>query len=154
MWRALGRRAPSVPFRFSLVIWAALALLWGQAAGAGDLDAVAPAAEVKYAQARTATADAIELGSRIYRRKGCAACHSLDGTRKQGPTWKGLYGSKREFTTGQVVIADDEYLRRSIFKPRAQVVKGFPRSLMPKDLRRKLSDEQVEAIIELIKSVR
>ena len=154
MWRAHGRRATSVPFRFSLVFSAALALLWGQAAGAGDLDAVAPAAGVKYAQARTGTADAMKLSSRIYRRKGCATCHSLDGKRRPGPTWKGLYGSTRELTTGQVVIADDEYLRRAILKPRSQVVKGFPRSLMPKDLRRKLSDEQIEAIIELIKSVR
>lgn len=154
MWRAHGRRATSVPFRFSLVLSAALALLWGQAAGAGDLDAAAPAAGVKYAQARTANADAIKLSSRIYRRKGCASCHSLDGKRRPGPTWKGLYGSTRELTTGQVVIADDEYLRRAILKPRSQVVKGFPRSLMPKDLRTKLSDEQIEAIIELIKSVR
>ena len=106
---------------------------------------------IMLAQANT---DVVKLGAKTARRKGCAACHSLDGTRRPGPTWKGLYGSQRKLVTGQVVEADDEYIRKAILKPRSEVVKGWPRSLMPKDLRRKLSDKQIEAIIELIKSVR
>ena len=61
---------------------------------------------------------------------------------------------KRKLNSGNVVVADEAYIRRSIFDPRAEVVKGYPRSLMPKGLRQKLSDEQVEAIIVLIKSIR
>lgn len=107
--------------------------------------------KIMLAQAKT---DSVKLGAKTALRKGCASCHSLDGKRKPGPTWKGLYGSQRELATGQVVVADDEYIRRAILKPRTEIVKGWPRSLMPKDLDKKLSDEQIEAIIELIKSVR
>ena len=96
----------------------------------------------------------VKLGEKTARRKGCASCHSLDGKIKPGPTWKGLYGSTRVLTNGKEMVANEEYLRRAIFDPRAEVVKGFPRSLMPKDFGRKLSDEQTAAIIELIKSLR
>ena len=106
------------------------------------------------AQKQLSDAKLIKNGIKFARRKGCISCHSLDGKRKPGPTWKSLFGSKRKLNSGNVVVADEAYIRRSIFDPRAEVVKGYPRSLMPKGLRQKLSDEQVEAIIVLIKSIR
>ena len=48
-----------------------------------------------------------EAGKGIYTKKGCNACHSIDGTDMVGPTWKGLYGLKREFTDGTSEIADE-----------------------------------------------
>ena len=33
-----------------------------------------------------------ELGALIHENRGCATCHSLDGTRGQGPSWKGIWG--------------------------------------------------------------
>lgn len=56
---------------------------------------------------------------------GCTACHSLDGTPAAGPTFKGLYGSRRILANGSAVTADDAYLRESIEHPDAKVVKGF-----------------------------
>ena len=35
-----------------------------------------------------------EAGKNIYTKKGCNACHSIDGTDMVGPTWKNLYGAK------------------------------------------------------------
>ena len=122
--------------------------------GAGGMVDASVSKKFEIAQGQVATADLVKLGKKTSRRKGCAACHSFNGKRKPGPTWKGLYGSDRRLTTGQVVVADEEYLRRSILKPRAEIVKGWPRSSMPKNLRRKLSDKQIEAIIALIKSLR
>ena len=106
------------------------------------------------AQMQSSDPKLIKIGIKFARRKGCIACHSLDGKRKPGPTWKGLFGSQRKLNSGNVVVADEAYIRRSIFDPRAEVVKGYPRSLMPKGLRQKLTDEQVEAIIAVIKSIR
>ena len=108
----------------------------------------------QFAQNKIPDAKLIKYGTKSARRKGCIACHSLDGKRKPGPTWKGLFGSKRKLNSGNVVVADEAYILRSIFDPRAEVVKGYPRSLMPKGLGKKLSDEQVDAIIALIKSIR
>lgn len=85
-------------------------------------------------QAETATA------GKILEDNGCTACHSTDGTQRAGPTFKGLYGSKRPLTNGMTVVADDAYLIESIEKPDAKVVKGFepvmpPLPLTPADER-------------------
>lgn len=102
---------------------------------------------------QSAKTDLVKLGRKTSRRKGCASCHSFDGKRKPGPTWKGLYGSNRRLTNGKEVVADDAYLRRAILEPRAEVVKGFPAKLMPINLRKKLSDKQLDAIIHFINTL-
>jgi mono/diheme cytochrome c family protein len=68
----------------------------------------------------------LEKGKALYAQLGCVACHSIDGSRegKTGPSWLGLFGSKRKLTTGQVVIADEAYLRESILNPPAKVAEG------------------------------
>ncbi len=102
----------------------------------------------------TVDADLVKRGAKLARRSGCATCHSLDGSRRPGPTWKGLYGKKRALANGQEVVADEAYLRRAILKPDAEIAQSFPKGMMPKDFARKLSEEKLRPIIELIKSVR
>lgn len=63
--------------------------------------------------------------AKILEDSGCTACHSVDGSAVAGPTFKGLYGSRRTLVNGTTVTADDAYLRQSIEHPEAQVVKGF-----------------------------
>jgi cytochrome c oxidase subunit 2 len=102
----------------------------------------------------TVNADLVKRGAKLARRSGCASCHSLDGSRRPGPTWKGLYGRGRPLVNGGEVVVDEAYLRRSIIAPDAEIAQGFPAGMMPKDFGRKLSGEKIHAIIELIKSVR
>lgn len=69
-----------------------------------------------------------DSGRRLAEMFGCMACHSIDGNDagKVGPSWKGLYGSKRPLKDGKTMItADDAYLYESITNPSAKVVKGF-----------------------------
>jgi mono/diheme cytochrome c family protein len=68
----------------------------------------------------------LEKGKALYAQLGCVACHSVDGSRegKTGPSWLGLFGSKRKLTTGQMIIADEVYLRESILNPTAKVAEG------------------------------
>jgi cytochrome c oxidase subunit 2 len=102
----------------------------------------------------TVDVDLVKRGAKLARRSGCATCHSLDGSRRPGPTWKGLYGQKRALANGQEVVADEAYLRRAIVNPDAEIAQGFPKGMMPKDFARKLSEEELRRIIELIQSVR
>ena len=90
------------------------------------------------------------LGATLYSEKGCAGCHSIDGTLagKTGPTFKGLYGSDVKLTTGATRKADDAYLRRSILDPASEIVKGFEPG-MP-TFRGILSDAQVESLIRYL----
>lgn len=101
-----------------------------------------------------ASTDVIKLGRKTSFRKGCASCHSFNGKRMAGPTWKGLYNSNRRFTDGKEAVADEAYIRRAILKPRDEVVASFPANLMPLNLGEKLSDNQLDAIIQFIKSLK
>jgi len=91
-------------------------------------------------------------GLRLLVVKGCAGCHSTDGSPKDGPTLRGLFGSTVTVLTGGIerrVPADEAYLRRSILKPEADVVRGF-KPFMP-DM--PLSTSELDAIVEAIKSL-
>jgi len=72
------------------------------------------------------TRPSVDKGKALYAQLGCVACHSVDGSRegKTGPSWLGLFGSERKLTNGQVVIADEAYLRESILNPAAKVAQG------------------------------
>jgi len=85
--------------------------------------------------------------------KGCLGCHTIDGTAKIGPTFKGLYGRKVTVVTAgreRDITADEDYIARSIRKPNEDIVKGYP-SIMPK---LGLSDEEIEEIIEYMKALK
>ncbi len=92
-----------------------------------------------------------EAGKNIYTKKGCNACHSIDGSDMVGPTWVGLYGKNREFTDGTSAIADEVYLKESILYPQRKIVKGY-QAVMP-SYQGLLVDKEIEAIIEYIKEL-
>ncbi len=91
-------------------------------------------------------------GLKLMQIKGCVACHTSDGSKLVGPTYKGLFGSKVRVTTNGVereVLADEDYLRRSILQPKADIVVGF-QPQMP-DMAGQLDDEDIKLIIDYIK---
>lgn len=105
------------------------------------------------------------LGREVATRYGCLACHGIDESKKVaeeptlvvGPSWKGLYGARREFTDGSSLpAADRNYLRQSILKPSSKVTKGFETNKtgvgMPSYLG-VLNDDQIESLILYIKSL-
>ncbi|WCL51378.1 cytochrome c oxidase subunit II [Leptospira sp. GIMC2001] len=92
-----------------------------------------------------------DVGKKLYLNKACASCHSVDGSRIVGPTFKGLYGQNREFESGASVKADENYLKESILQSGAKIVKGYAPA-MPV-YQGQLEEDEVEALIEYIKSV-
>lgn len=90
-----------------------------------------------------------ERGKKQFTQWGCSACHSVDGTKLAGPTFKGLFGREEELADGSKVKVDENYLKESILNPTAKVVKGFP-PIMPV-FQGQLKDPQIEAIIAYIK---
>ena len=94
-----------------------------------------------------------QVGAELRNSKGCVVCHNIDGAAGgTGPTWKGLFGKKRNFEDGSSTIADENYLRESIEYPTEKMVKGY-QPLMPayKGL---LADYEITAIIEYIKTLK
>jgi caa(3)-type oxidase subunit IV len=92
----------------------------------------------------------IQRGQSLAAAQGCVACHSSDGSRKIGPTWKGLYNRVETLEDGSTVTVDEAYIRESIREPLAKIVKGYPRVMPPFG---HLEDEDVEALIAYIKSL-
>ncbi|MDX9883808.1 MAG: cytochrome c oxidase subunit II [Prolixibacteraceae bacterium] len=94
-------------------------------------------------------------GKRIMTNIGCFACHSLDGSKLVGPSFKGIYGSERTVITGKEkrqAVADDEYIHRAIFDPNADIVEGFSKGMML-PYTNQLSEEDVKLIIEYLKTL-
>lgn len=92
-----------------------------------------------------------EWGETLVRSQGCAACHSVDGSRGVGPSFLNLYGYEREFTDGTSRIADESYLRESILEPAALITVGY-QNVMP-SYAGQLSDEQLFALIAYIQTL-
>jgi cytochrome c oxidase subunit 2 len=93
-----------------------------------------------------------ELGRLVYENKGCATCHSLDGTRGQGPSWKGIYGQEHRFTDGKSALVDENYIRESILYPQAKIVQGY-QPIMP-TFQGLLREREIAGVIEYIKSLK
>ncbi|SET17163.1 cytochrome c oxidase subunit 2 [Draconibacterium orientale] len=95
-------------------------------------------------------------GKRIMQNIGCFACHTLDGTKLVGPSFKGIWGAEHTVETGREtrqVTVDEEYIRKSIYEPNADVVDGYNKGLMV-SYEGQLSDDDIDNIIEYLKTVK
>ena len=95
-------------------------------------------------------------GKRIMQNIGCFACHTLDGTKLVGPSFKGIWGAEHTVVTGKEtrkVTVDEEYIKRSIYDPNADVVEGFMKGLMV-SYQGQLSEEDIKSITEYLKTVK
>ena len=93
-----------------------------------------------------------QAGEKLYRIRGCAQCHSLDGAGSTGPTFKGVWGRKEALKGGTSVVVDENYVRESILEPQAKVVAGFE-PVMP-TYKGRLTDQEITALIEFMKTVK
>jgi cytochrome c oxidase subunit 2 len=79
----------------------------------------------------------------------------VDGSKVIGPTWKGVYGATETVVTAgqeRTVKVDDEYIKRSMLEPTADVVKGY-QPLMPSQ-QGMVSESEIMALTQYIKSLK
>ncbi|MDA3907375.1 MAG: cytochrome c oxidase subunit II [Bacteroidales bacterium] len=98
--------------------------------------------------------NAAEAGLKILQVNGCVACHSLDGTRLVGPSFKGLWYSTKTVTTGVVsrqVTADEEYIKESIYNPSKDMVDTYPKVMI--SYKESINEEQLKQINAYLKSI-
>lgn len=94
-------------------------------------------------------------GLSLIQNNGCIGCHSLDGSKIVGPTFKDIYNRKVVVTKGDEKIeltSNEEYLKNSILNPKVEVVENYP-NIMP-SFKGLLKDEEVDAIIEYLKTIK
>ncbi|GAB4361826.1 MAG: cytochrome c oxidase subunit II [Deltaproteobacteria bacterium] len=90
-------------------------------------------------------------GEALAKKQGCLGCHSIDGSTKVGPTFRGIFGRRSELSGGGTVRADEEYLRESVVEPGAKVVEGYP-NIMP-TFKTTLSDDEIADLISYLKTL-
>ena len=96
-----------------------------------------------------------DRGRELYAANACIGCHTADGSKSVGPTFKGLWGMKQHKIEGGSVVVDENYIRESILDPNAKISAGFAASkgVMPV-FAGTLSEDDINAIIEFIKSLK
>ena len=92
-----------------------------------------------------------DYGKTLYKKYACSTCHSIDGTRITGPSWKGIW-NKREATSAGTITVDENYIRESILNPTAKIVDGY-QPVMP-SYQGILKDKDIDAIIAYIKTIK
>ena len=94
-------------------------------------------------------------GKAILQANGCNACHSSDGSKIIGPSYLNLWGEQqivvregKEFP----VKVDEEYIKRAIYEPNSEIVKGYPAELMQsyKDV---ITADDLVKIVEYLKTL-
>ena len=93
-----------------------------------------------------------DRGQMLYRRHGCQGCHSIDGTEKAGPSFKGIWGETHEFSNASPTVVDENYVRESVLDPSAKVRQG--RKDQMNSYKGSLTDDEIDSIIAFIKSLK
>lgn len=95
-----------------------------------------------------------QWGEKLYKENACITCHTTNGDKGTGPTWKGMWGHPVSLNAalsggkGEDTV-DENYVRESILKPNAKVVAGYNPVMPPYTL----SDKQIEALMEYMKTL-
>jgi cytochrome c oxidase subunit 2 len=87
-------------------------------------------------------------GEKLFQDLGCVTCHT-EGPTARGPSLVGVYGRPVKLEGGDMVQADDAYIRESILDPRAKVAAGY-QPVMPTYVGQ-VSEEGVVALIAYIR---
>lgn len=89
-------------------------------------------------------------GRRLFREKGCSGCHEGSAV-VHAPPLAGVYGKEVPLNSGEVVTADDQYIRDSILLPAKQISAGYD-NLMP-SFTGHISEAEIMQIIAYLKSI-
>jgi len=120
----------------------------------GKVKVVSDSAYTAWLDAATVLGEGLtleEYGKQLYTSKACATCHTLDGSRLEGPSFLGRFGSEVLMSDGSRILMDENYMRESILNPKAKVVEGY-QPVMP-TFQGILKDRHIDALIAYIKKI-
>jgi cytochrome c oxidase subunit 2 len=92
-----------------------------------------------------------KAGENLFSKLACNTCH-MAGAASRGPDLSGLIGSKVALANGQVITADENYIRESVLNPQAKVVNGF-QPIMP-SFQGIVTEEQLTQLIAYLKTLK
>ncbi len=90
-------------------------------------------------------------GRKTFLKYRCVSCHSADENAR-APVLEDLFGRPVHLRDGRTVIADENYIRESIYYPSAKIVAGWE-DIMP-TFRGQVTEEEVVKLIAFIRSLK
>jgi cytochrome c oxidase subunit II len=93
----------------------------------------------------------VAAGEKLFTQLNCVTCH-VAGSQGRGPSLAGVAGSKVRLVGGDVVAADESYLRESIVNPAAKIVEGY-QPIMP-TYQGQVSEDMLLQLIAYIQSLK
>lgn len=91
-----------------------------------------------------------ELGAKVYEEKGCSTCHSLDGSKGNCPSWKGIWAGNNKMQDGRTMVVDENYVRKTMMEPGNMLLPGYD-NIMP-SFQGLLREREIKGVIEFIKA--
>jgi len=91
-------------------------------------------------------------GRQLFLKYQCIACHSSD-SQARAPVLEELYLKEVTLQDGRKPIANDEYLRRSVRQPKADIVAGF-KPIMPAFGEEQMNSEDLNDLVAFIKTLK
>jgi cytochrome c oxidase subunit II len=116
----------------------------------GWVTAMVPADYETWLGGGAKTGTMADAGAQLFQSLACNTCH-LDTGQGRGPVLKGAYGKPVELEGGGSAVMDDAYIRESILRPTAKVVRGFQPVMPP--FQGLVSEEQLLQLIAYVKSL-
>lgn len=92
-----------------------------------------------------------KAGEGLFSKLACNTCH-MAGSASRGPDLSNLLGQKVALKGGQVITADENYIRESVLNPQAKVVAGFD-PIMP-SFQGIVTEDQLTQLIAYIKTLK
>lgn len=95
-------------------------------------------------------------GLTLLKRNACLSCHTQDGSRLVGPSFKGIFGKTETVVINgndTEIVVDRDYIIESIKDPNAAIVKGYQTGLMI-SYSETISDEDINHIIDYLETLK
>jgi cytochrome c oxidase subunit 2 len=92
----------------------------------------------------------VQSGERLFRDLGCSGCH-MGSSIIRAPPLEGLFGKPVPLNSGEVVTADEGYIRDSILFPAKQITGGYTND-MP-SFNGRVSEEELLQLISYIRNL-
>jgi cytochrome c oxidase subunit 2 len=89
-------------------------------------------------------------GRKAFLKYRCISCHSADENAR-APVLEELFGRLVHLRDGRTVVADEAYIRESVYDPGAKIVAGYD-NIMP-TFRGQVSEEEIIQLIAFIRSL-
>lgn len=107
------------------------------------------------AESEIGTLPIAERGAKYFKTRACASCHNVDNpAAKVGPSLYQKWGKEEVMADGTKIVFDENYVRESIVESQAKIVAGYPKPSPMPAFQGQLSEAELTAIIEYIKTLK